>query len=37
VGTDQLKLVERLTMPIAILNGADDPFINLGSISFKNL
>jgi pimeloyl-ACP methyl ester carboxylesterase len=40
VGTDQRKLVESLTMPIAVLNGADDPFINfdyLDSISFNNL
>ena len=38
VGTDQRKLVESLTMPIAVLNGADDPFINLDyldSISFR--
>src|SRR5271157_3144741 len=41
VGADQRKLVESLTMPIAVLNGAEDPFINLDylldSISFKNL
>jgi pimeloyl-ACP methyl ester carboxylesterase len=40
VGGDQRKLVESLTMPIAVLNGAEDPFINLDyldSISFKNL
>ena len=38
VGTDQRKLVESLTMPIAVLNGAEDPFINLDyidGISFK--
>ena len=40
LGADQRKLVESLTMPIAMLNGAEDPFINLDyldSISFKNL
>jgi pimeloyl-ACP methyl ester carboxylesterase len=39
-GADQRKLVESLTMPIAVLNGAEDPFINLNyldSISFQNL
>ena len=40
VGTDQRKLVESPRMPVAVLNGAEDPFINLDyldSISFKNL
>jgi pimeloyl-ACP methyl ester carboxylesterase len=40
VGADQRSLVESLTMPIAVLNGAEDPFINLDyldRISFKNL
>jgi pimeloyl-ACP methyl ester carboxylesterase len=40
VGADQRRLVESLTMPIAVLNGAEDPFINLEYLdgtSFKNL
>lgn len=40
VSTDQRKLVESLTMPIAVLNGAEDPVINLDyldSIPFNNL
>jgi pimeloyl-ACP methyl ester carboxylesterase len=39
-GADQRRLVESLTMPIAVLNGAEDPFINLNyldSISLQNL
>jgi pimeloyl-ACP methyl ester carboxylesterase len=39
-GGNQRKLVESLRIPIAVLNGAEDPFINLDyldSISFKNL
>jgi pimeloyl-ACP methyl ester carboxylesterase len=40
LGGDQQALVEKLPMPIAIVNGADDPLINLDfidGIAFRNL
>ncbi len=39
-GTDQLRLVETLDRPLAIVSGGDEPFVNnayLRGISYKNL
>ena len=40
LGVDQRRLVERLPTPVAIINGADDPMINLDyldAVGFGNL
>ncbi len=40
VGADQLKIVESTNIPLAIVNGRDDPFVNNGfveSVGYANL
>ncbi len=40
VGADQLKIVESANIPLAIVNGGDDPFVNNGfveSVGYANL
>jgi len=39
-GTDQLRLVETLERPLAIVSGGDEPFVNntyLQAISYRHL